>query len=165
MCLSVHCDGRVVVTSPPATRKSSIERFVEREREWLAQALESFRSVDRRNIIRLSPDDYKKNKDRALRVIQGRIEYYNAFYGFSYNKIFVKNQKTCWGSCSEKKNLNFNYKITLLPKSLMDYVIVHELCHLKELNHSDRFWALVEKQMPEYRKQKKQLCEQEKRFR
>ena len=79
-----------------------------------------------------------------------RVDHFNTTYKFKFNRINIKNQKTRWGSCSNKGNLNFNYKIVLLPERLADYIIVHELCHLKELNHSKKFWNLVAKAMPDY---------------
>jgi len=96
-------------------------------------------------------------KLRALEIARQRIAYFNAFYQFPVNKITVRNQKTRWGSCSKKGNLNFNYKIALLPQSLSDYIIVHELCHLKEFNHSKNFWNLVAKTIPNYKHIKKQF--------
>ncbi len=86
--------------------------------------------------------------------MEERIKYFNKKYGFHYNKINVKNQKTRWGSCSKKRNLNFNYKILFLPEKARDYIIVHELCHLRELNHSRNFWGLVAKIFPEWRAKK-----------
>ena len=85
------------------------------------------------------------------------MRFYNEIYQFSYNKIYIKNQKTRWGSCSGKKNLSFNYRILFLPKKLQDYIIVHELCHLKELNHSKRFWSLVARVFPDYQNIRNEL--------
>ena len=93
---------------------------------------------------------YKKNKDKALSIVKDRIEYFNNFYNFKWNRIVIRNQKTRWGSCSRKGNLNFNYKIALLPPKSADYIIVHELCHLGEFNHSQKFWDLVAKTIPDY---------------
>ena len=92
-----------------------------------------------------------KYKEEAYNLAESRINYFTKIYKFKYNKINIKNQKTRWGSCSKKGNLNFNYKIALLPSLISDYLIAHELCHLKELNHSKRFWKLVEKTIPNYR--------------
>jgi len=86
-----------------------------------------------------------------------KIKHFNNFYKFKINKVFIKNQKSRWGSCSSKGNLNFNYKIIYLRPELADYLIVHELCHLGELNHSKKFWALVEKTIPNYVKINKEL--------
>jgi|SRR3989338_2734319 len=101
--------------------------------------------------------DFLLHKEHALVFAQGRIEYFNSSYQFSVSKICIRNQRTRWGSCSTKGNINFNYKIALLPERLADYVIVHELCHLGEFNHSRRFWALVERTIPDHRELRKEL--------
>jgi len=84
-------------------------------------------------------------------MAQKKVNKFNKVYGFKFNKIAIKNQKTRWGSCSKKGNLNYNYKIVLLPEKSADYIIVHELCHLKEFNHSRKFWNLVERALPDYK--------------
>ena len=93
-----------------------------------------------------------KKREIARTFVENRISYFNKFYNFKINRIAIKNTKTRWGSCSSKGNLNFNYKIIYLKPELADYLIVHELCHLGELNHSRRFWALVSKTIPDYAK-------------
>src|SRR3989344_2593932 len=100
---------------------------------------------------------YIKNKERAREIVRQKLNDFNNIYGFTYNRVSIKNQRTKWGSCSSKGNLNFNYKIVFLPEHLANYLIVHELCHLKELNHSKSFWLLVEKTIPDYKKCKKEL--------
>ena len=74
-----------------------------------------------------------------------------------FNRVRIKNVKTIWGSCSSKKNLNFNFKLSFLPEALIDYVFVHELAHLKHMNHSKAFWSEVEKQIPDYKKRREEL--------
>lgn len=101
--------------------------------------------------------DYLKYKDKTLILAKERLEYFNTFYNFKYNKVVIRNQKTRWGSCSRKGNLNFNYKIALLPPKSADYIIVHELCHLGEFNHSRNFWNLVSQTVPEYQDIRKSL--------
>ncbi|MFA6514937.1 MAG: M48 family metallopeptidase [Candidatus Paceibacterota bacterium] len=101
--------------------------------------------------------NYLKNKGKALEIVVNRIEYFNKFYNYKWNRIFIKNQKTRWGSCSKAGNLNFNYKIALLPSKTADYIIVHELCHLKEFNHSSDFWNLVAKTIPDFKEIRKEL--------
>lgn len=100
---------------------------------------------------------YLADKNKARLFAVSRIEYFNKIYNFSYEKINIKNPRTRWGSCSKKGNLNFNYKILHLPPKLADYIIVHELCHLKEFNHSPRFWNLVSQTIPNYKKCRKDL--------
>ena len=96
-------------------------------------------------------DDIRKMKDEAKRVIPDRVKYYAGIMGVTFGKITIKNQKTRWGSCSSKGNLNFNCLLMLTPDKVRDYVVIHELCHLKQMNHSKMFWAEVEKVMPDYK--------------
>jgi hypothetical protein len=91
-----------------------------------------------------------KKREQARIFVENRISYFNKFYNFEINRIAIKNTSTRWGSCSSKKNLNFNYKIIFLKSEIADYLIVHELCHLGQFNHSKKFWALVAKTIPDY---------------
>lgn len=100
---------------------------------------------------------YLENKNKALTIAEDRLAYFNNFYNFKYSKVVIRDQKTRWGSCSRKGNLNFNYKIALLPQKSSDYIIVHELCHLGEFNHSENFWNLVAKTIPDYKDIRKSL--------
>jgi predicted metal-dependent hydrolase len=101
--------------------------------------------------------DYFRNKERARKLIMKRLDYFSQKYNFRFNKVSIRNQKTRWGSCSKKGNLNFNYRLIYLPQRQIDYIIVHELCHLKYLNHSKKFWNLVGKIIPNYREVRKEL--------
>ena len=100
---------------------------------------------------------YHQHREAARDYINTRLEYFNQYYQLNYNRVAIRNQKRCWGSCSAKRNLNFSYKLLFLPPCLADYIIVHELCHLRELNHSTRFWAAVGEIMPDYQKRAKIL--------
>lgn len=93
---------------------------------------------------------YMKYKEQARVLVHERLIFWNRHYGFTYGQVSIRDQKTRWGSCSKKGNLNFNYKIVFLPTELVDYLIVHELCHLKEFNHGPGFWNLVGETIPEY---------------
>lgn len=97
------------------------------------------------------------HREYARRFVHVRISQLNAVYNFSFNRIAIRNQRTRWGSCSKQKNLNFNYRVALLPPHLADYIIVHELCHLQELNHSPDFWALVSRAVPNHRELRREL--------
>ncbi len=104
---------------------------------------------------------YQTHKETARAVILERLVIISAECGIPYGKVAIRNQKRRWGSCSSLGNLNFNYKLSLLPTCLMDYVIVHELCHLRQLNHGPKFWALVALHYPTYREVELQLRELE----
>ncbi len=93
---------------------------------------------------------YVMHKETARAVIQAKLLYWNQFYNLQYNRVSIRNQRRCWGSCTSLGNLNFSYKILFLPEHLQDYIIVHELCHLAELNHGQQFWNLVAQQIPDY---------------
>lgn len=105
---------------------------------------------------------YLAHKEAAREVITQRLVYWNQFYGFSYNRVAIRNQRRCWGSCTSLRNLNFSYRILFLPSHLQDYIVVHELCHLQELNHGSNFWMLVAQQIPEYKSHIQELREIEK---
>ena len=94
---------------------------------------------------------FTQHKEAARALVYTRLAHYNQYYGLVYNRVTIRNQRRCWGSCTSLKNLNFSYKLLFLPEEVCDYVIVHELCHLKEMNHGPAFWALVAETMPHYK--------------
>ena len=100
---------------------------------------------------------YLEHKEAARCLVTNLVKHWNQFYGFEYNRIAIRNQRRCWGSCSSLKNLNFNYRILFLPPHLQDYIVVHELCHLEELNHGKEFWNLIQRQIPHYEDYIKEL--------
>jgi len=155
--LAIYCDGSFVVTAPRNVSENIIEQVIIKKSQWIIGKLEYFRKFPGDRVVISSKKDYAEHKDRALALARERVGYFNKVYGFKFNKIAIKNQKTRWGSCSRKGNLNFNYKIALLPERLADYIIVHELCHLKEFNHSPNFWNLVAEVEPDYLEIRKQL--------
>jgi predicted metal-dependent hydrolase len=157
MRLAIYCDGRVVVTTPFDFSENAAERFVQGKISWLLSKINYFKKFKYINIGKHRRQDYLTYKEKALSLVQEKVSCLNKAYGFSYNKINIKRQKTRWGSCSKKGNLNFNYKIIFLPENIRDYIVVHELCHLEELNHSKKFWDLVAKIIPDYRQIRKEL--------
>ena len=104
-----------------------------------------------------SRKEYLRLREAARTLVHERLMHFKAIYGLSYKKVAIRNTTSRWGSCSKAGNLNFNYRLILLPPHLADYVIVHELCHLAEFNHSKNFWALVARTVPEYTTRKKEL--------
>lgn len=156
--LTIYADGRVVVTAPPMVAMTAIERLVQRKSAWIANKLAHFKRAPQRTVIHVGRNGLREHKDRALALVSARLAHFNAFYGLRFNKVMIKQQKSRWGSCSKKQNLNFNYKIAFLPSHLADYIIVHELCHLAEFNHSKVFWAHVARALPQWRALRKELA-------
>lgn len=115
------------------------------------------RRVVKRGRLAGTKADYQRHKEAARHFVHQRLAVLNQHYGFTYQRVAIKNSATRWGSCSKQGNLNFHYKLILLPAELADYVLVHELCHLQELNHSKRFWMLVAKTIPHHKTARAQL--------
>lgn len=150
MRLAVYCDGSVVVTTPHDLQETVADRFIHEKTEWLFSKLAFFKQFEGKPVARYSHDDYLRYKDKAHALVEVKTRSLADKHGYRYNKLTIKNQKTCWGSCSRKANLNFNYKILFLSEPIQDYIVAHELCHLKEFNHSKKFWKLVASVIPEY---------------
>lgn len=100
---------------------------------------------------------YLKHKEMARKIVHDRIAHFAPLYGLTVGRIAIRDQRSRWGSCSRKGNLNFNYRIALLSPHLVDYIIVHELCHLKEFNHSKHFWDQVARTIPDHVSCRKEL--------
>jgi predicted metal-dependent hydrolase len=117
----------------------------------------------RRNIARrrrrrpAGQKKYEAYKEAARALVRLKLARFNAYYDFKLNRVFIKNSRSRWGSCSNKGNLNFNYRILFLRPELQDYLIVHELCHLRHFNHSADFWALVAEQVPDYKALRREI--------
>lgn len=156
--ITIASDGKIRVTSPKWMPEKLIRKLLQEKSSWIEAHLQCYKTHDSSNSFN-SKKEYLKHKDQALIFVKKKVEELNVYYKFSYKKITVKNQKTLWGSCSRKGNLNFNYKIIHLPEKLANYIIVHELCHLQECNHGKRFWSLVSETTPNYLTLKNELKE------
>ena len=157
MRLAVHTDGRVVVTKPAYMPDFLVARFLKKHTDWIEQKLEHFQKHPARILGKRSVKEYKAYKEAARALVHVRLAHFLELYNFKAGGVRIGNQSSRWGSCSARGNLNFNYKIIFLPKELQDYIIVHEICHLKEHNHSSRFWKLVAEQIPDWKKLRKEL--------
>ncbi|MBX4211142.1 M48 family metallopeptidase [Candidatus Parcubacteria bacterium] len=151
LSVSVYRDGRVEVSIPKNASRDRIDRFLESKSSWIKRKLEYFKKFQGKILLYHDAKLYKTNKEKAFKLVHERLGHFNKHYNFSWNKIVIKNQSTRWGSCSLKGNLNFNYNIVFLPPDVSDYIIVHELCHLKEFNHGPNFWKLVAETIPNYK--------------
>lgn len=155
--LAVYCSGELVVTQPRFLKLAVVDNFLQTKADWILNKLNYFKNFKANPLISLTRRDYLNNREKARALIIERLEYFNNFYNFKYFKVNIRDQKTRWGSCSRQGNLNFNFRLLFSSAALRDYVIVHELCHLKELNHSQRFWDLVAQTIPNWRELRKQL--------
>jgi predicted metal-dependent hydrolase len=149
--LSIDYDGTVVVTAAKTYPIYLIQKFMVKRWSWVLQNVDKQKSTPSLLHQQHPEQLIKKYKKITRNLINTRLEFFNQIYNFEYNRIAIRNQKTRWGSCSSDKNLNFNYRLCLLPPFIADYIIVHEMCHLAELNHSRAFWQLVSKAMPNYK--------------
>lgn len=152
----VKHDGSVYLTIPRERHRNAGQALMEKHAGWILRTIEKNKN-NPSALPRLTRRGYQKHKEEARKYIEARLAFCNQHYRFSYNRVSIRNQKSRWGSCSKKKNLNFNYRLLFLPPELCDYVVVHELCHLKEMNHGPRFWALVAKTFPNYRVLRREL--------
>ena len=156
MRLTVYSKGEVVLTIPRGVGYFAAERFVSEKIFWIMEKLAAF-SGAKTLPIKSGKKHYAENRREAKNLIERRTRELGQNLGYTYGRISIRNQKTRWGSCSKRGSLSFNYKIAFLPESVRDYIIVHELCHLKEFNHSKRFWDLVRNIIPDYKNIRKEL--------
>ena len=153
--IRVTDDGEVIVRAPLRMAERELARIIEGKRAWIEKTLAKVRA--REAAPKFSREEIEDLARQALEEIPPRVRARAAQIGVTYGRITIRNQRTRWGSCSSKGNLNFNCLLMRCPEDVLDYVIVHELCHRKELNHSPRFWAEVERVLPEYRAARKWL--------
>lgn len=153
--LTIYPGQKLVVTKPRWASLRLVEKFILSKANWILKHLS--KSIAKPEELGLDKKTYQLKQAAARVLINSRLEYFNSFYNFRYQKVSIRNQSTRWGSCSRRGNLNFNFRLLDLPANLRDYVIVHELCHLKEFNHSERFWLLVAKTQADYLSLRKQL--------
>ena len=149
--IAVKGDSSVVVTKSQRVPNIVVEMFVKSKKDWISEQIKEIDKIPKKLLAHYSAKDFKENKQRSHVLVREKVEHFNKFYNFNVKSISIKNQKTRWGSCSARGNLSFNYKIVFLPPELQDYIIVHELCHLKEMNHGKAFWDLVSKKIPAYK--------------
>ncbi len=146
----------VVVRAPLYMSAGEIRAFVQSKQAWIDRALAAQMSSQ----PALSADALRELTRQAAQTLPARVAHYASLLQVSYGRVAIRHQKTRWGSCSGKGNLNFNCLLMLAPTQVQDYVVVHELCHRLEMNHSPRFWALVEGVLPEYQKYRRWLKEE-----
>lgn len=159
--IQIKQDGNVIVRAPQGMLLRQIKAFVREKEDWILKHVGNAKLQEnsRRETAQYAEEDIAALTKKAKKVIPERVAYYASMVGVSYGRIAIRCQKTRWGSCSTKGNLNFNCLLMDMPKEILDYVIVHELCHRLEMNHSARFWAQVERVLPDYKARRKWLKE------
>ena len=155
--LTITPDAEVIATIPFFMARTEAERWVQKKSGWIAKTLAKLKKLPPQTLPKLSRRDYKQYKNAALHLVKARIDELNLTYNFNFRHVSIRSQTSRWGSASRQGNLNFNYRIVFLPPDLQDYLIVHELCHLKHMNHSKTFWDEVAKTVPDYKQKRKQL--------
>lgn len=167
LAIQINPDLSVTVRAPMYAPQSDIERILREKESWIQKHIEKIREQEAKSKKTqgekdeygesveseyLTNEEIKKLADKALQHIPKRVSYFAKQIGVTYRKITIRNQKTRWGSCSSKRNLSFNCLLMLAPPEIIDYVVVHELCHRKEMNHSKNFWREIERILPDYKK-------------
>lgn len=159
--LEITTAGDVLVRAPRQMSETEIRGFVESKSSWLTKHLRK-QEEDRDSLQAeglFTEQEICTFLKLAKQVIPEKVAYYARLMGVTYGRVSIRKQKTRWGSCSREGNLNFNCLLMMTPPEVLDYVVVHELSHRLEMNHSARFWAQVEKVIPDYRKPRKWLKE------
>ena len=156
IAIQVNPDLTVTIRAPRCATQREIDRILREKQPWIQKHMKQMKEkraqYDAMEMDGLTDAECRQLKQKAQAYIPERVEYFANIMGVDYGRITIRNQKTRWGSCSGKGNLNFNCLLMLAPPEVIDYVVIHELCHRKEMNHSRAFWREIEKVMPDYKK-------------
>lgn len=142
-------DGKVIVRAPMRLSKKAVDAFVIKHTDWIDKHMAKVRAAE--SVPKLTEQQIKSLTAQAKKVIPERVAYFARLLDVEYGRITIRTQKTRWGSCSGKGNLNFNCLLMLAPPEVLDSVVVHELCHRKHMNHSKAFYAEIDRVMPDYK--------------
>ena len=149
-------EGRVIVRAPRGVSRLRVDSFVDKNREWIEKRIEITKN-QHDPIASMTDSQIKQLRELARAYLTARTEEYAKIMGLKFGRITITGAKTRFGSCSSKGNISYSYRLMLYPKAAIDYVVVHELAHLVEMNHSRRFYAVIEKVLPDYKERIKLL--------
>lgn len=161
LAIEIKTDGSIIVRAPKRCPQAVIDAFLKEKQAWILEKVEKQKSREEQaeKVRTLTDAEREVYRGQARNVFEQKVRYYAGLMNVTYGRIAIRDQKTRWGSCSAEGNLNFNWRLIFAPAGVLDYVVVHELAHRKEMNHSARFWAVVEMYMPEYKKYRNWLKE------
>ena len=165
VAIQIRPDGQVIVRAPYGCPRSFINSFIHQKADWIVKhSAENKQRYEKQVQLKkdrptLSDAQRKRYIETARSIFTQKAAYYARLIGVTYGRISIREQKTRWGSCSSRGTLSFNYRLIYGPAGPLDYVVVHELCHLTHMNHSKDFWNMVERIMPDYRIYKQWLRE------
>ena len=142
-------NGQAIIKAPKRVSKKEIEKLIEQKAEWIKKGLEKEKQKQSKQAL--------YTKEEFKQIVTSNAKKLINETGLIPNKITIKQIKYAWGSCSSKKNITINLELIKYSQKAIRYVILHELCHIKHMNHSKEFWKLVEKYMPEYKKIQKEF--------
>lgn len=152
--LYIHIkDGEVIVKAPIRLKEKEIQDFVTRKKKWIYEKVKEDKSKPK-----IEEKIEQKDIERLTKIVEESIKKYSKLLGVVPNKVRIKDIKYAWGSCSSNRNITINKNLANKKEESIEYVVLHEMCHLIYMNHSEDFWNLIEKYMPEYREYKKITC-------
>ena len=154
LCVEIR-QGQVIVRAPLRIPDAEISRFLREKQPWIEKHLARAKALETaaKEVSLLTGAEIRSLAEEAKSLIPDRVRYFARLMGVTFGRITIRCQRTRWGSCSSKGNLNFNCLLMLCPREVLDSVIVHELCHRKYMNHSAAFYAEVLRVLPDYRTQ------------
>jgi predicted metal-dependent hydrolase len=158
MTIQIKAHGQVIVRTPYRVSKRTVEQFLYAHQTWILEKQHQVIAAEAQQ-VHITGEERKQGIELAKKLIPERVAYFAKQMDVTYGRITIREQKTRWGSCSSKGNLNFNWKLVLFEPELLDYVVVHELAHRIEMNHSANFWIIVESVLPDYKERRKRLRE------
>ena len=156
LSITIDPDANLIVRAPRRMSDRTIAAFVASKRDWIEKHMEKVRNraAKREEVPEFTEEERKALTKKARKMILEKVAYYAPIVGVTYGRIAIRKQRTVWGSCSSKGNLNFNYLLALMPDEVVDYVVVHELAHIRHHDHSPRFYALVASVLPDWRERR-----------
>ena len=158
LSITIKPNGHLQIKAPEGMSEQEIERFLRQKQFWIYKQAKRV-AEKQKNRKEYSEQEKQVLKEKARRILTERTEYYKQILNVDYTKIRIAEQKTRWGSCSGRGVISYNWRLILMPDMILDYVVVHELCHLIEMNHSKAFWNLVGTVLPDYQKRRAWLKE------